>query len=182
MTEPVLVRTRGSSDLDPLLDLARRVKAIDGYPPRGEVDVDRFIAPPQELTAWVAEIDAAIVGHVALHGEGADDTMGLAARSTGRPPQDLVVVARVLVSPSARRMGVGHALLAAATDGAHRRALHPILEVAAHFDAAIALYESCGWQRVGAVTMDFDDEPDLDRYVYVGPAPVSEDAVGLTRR
>ena len=50
------------------------------------------------------------------------------------------------------------------------------------------LYESCGWNRVGVVTIGFDDEPDLDRYVYVGPAAVSvsvsvsEDAVGLTRR
>ncbi len=48
-------------------------------------------------------------------------------------------------------------------------------------DAAIGLYESCGWRRVGEVTLRLDGEPGLRRYVYVGPAPVGTEP-GLTRR
>jgi GNAT superfamily N-acetyltransferase len=167
----VLVRTREAGDLNPLLELTHRVTASDGYPPRGPVDVGGFIAPPQELTAWVAELDARVVGHVALHDTGAEDTMDLAGRATGRAPEHLAVVARVLVSPSVRRRGVAQALLATAVHDAHHRGRQPILEVAVHFDAAIALYEYSGWQRIGQLTLDFDAEPALERYVYVGPAP-----------
>jgi GNAT superfamily N-acetyltransferase len=179
MLSGVLVRPRRPADLDPLLELTHRVKAADGYPPRGPVDVDGFIAPPQELAAWVAELDAQVVGHVALHDTGADDTMDLAAKATGRAPEQLALVARVLVSPGARRRGVAQALLATAVADAHDRGRHPVLEVAVHFDAAIALYESCGWERIGQVTIVFDAEPALERYVYVGPAPVAAGA--LTR-
>ena len=91
------------------------------------------------------------------------------------------MVARVLVSPTARRIGVGHALLDTAVDGAHERGQVPILEVAVHFDAAIGLYESCGWDRIGEVTIQFAEEPSLQRYVYVGPEPVKR-RVAVTRR
>ena len=162
--------------------MAELVKRRDGYPPRGPLDVDRFIAPPEQLAAWVAEIDGVVVGHVALHATGADDTVELAVGHTWRSPRDLAVVARVLVSPTARRMGVGHGLLETAAHGAHHRGQQPILEVAVHLGAAINLYESCGWSRIGMVTIRFADEPDLDSYVYVGPAPVEHRAAALTTR
>ncbi len=59
------------------------------------------------------------------------------------------------------------------------RGQQPILEVAVHFDAAIGLYESSGWSRVGEVTIQFEDEPSLQRYVYVGPSP-TDDAAEVT--
>jgi ribosomal protein S18 acetylase RimI-like enzyme len=162
--------------------MAQLVKRLDGYPPRGPVDMERFMVPSEQLAAWVAEIDSAVVGHVALHATGASDTVVLATRHTGKAPEDLAVVARVLVSPTARRIGVGHALLDTAVQGAHARGQQPILEVAVHFDAAIGLYESCGWARVGEVTIHFNEEPSLQRFVYVGPAPAHERAAAVTRR
>src|ERR1700722_12958418 len=162
--------------------MAERVKRTDGYPPRGPVDMERFITPPEQLMAWVAEIDSVVVGHVALHATGANDTVHLAVAHTGRSPGDLAVVARVLVSPSARRIGVGHALLDTAVRGAHERDQLPILEVAVHFDAAINLYESCGRSRVGEVTIRFPDEPDLQRYVYIGPTAARVNGAAVTRR
>jgi GNAT superfamily N-acetyltransferase len=178
----VEIRPRRQSDLDPLLEMAELVKRLDGYPPRGPLDMERFMAPPEQLAAWVAEIDGVVVGHVALHATGASDTVHLAVRHTQMAPRDLAVVARVLVSPTARRIGVGHGLLETAVHGAHHRGQRPILEVAVHFDAAINLYESCGWSRVGKVTIQFGDEPSLDRYVYVGPTPVEQEAAALTTR
>lgn len=177
----VQVRARRQSDVDPLLEMAQLVKRLDGYPPRGPVDLERFMVPPEQLAAWVAEIDTTVVGHVALHATGANDTVNLAARHTGRRAEELAVVARVLVSPTARRIGVGHALLDTAVNGAHERGQVPILEVAVHFDAAIGLYESCGWDRIGEVTIQFAQEPSLQRYVYVGPEPFEQRAA-VTRR
>jgi ribosomal protein S18 acetylase RimI-like enzyme len=178
----VLIRARRQSDVDSLLDMVQLVKRVDGYPPRGPVDLERFMVPPEQLSAWVAEIDSQVVGHVALHATGANDTVDLAARHTAKAPEDLAVVARVVVSPTARRIGVGHALLDTAVTGAYERGQHPILEVAVHFDAAIGLYESCGWNRVGEVTISFPDEPSLHRYVYIGPTPAQEQAAAVTRR
>jgi hypothetical protein len=48
-------------------------------------------------------------------------------------------------------------------------ALHPILDVAIHYGAAIALYESCGWRNAGEVTMVFGDGTELPSYVYLAP-------------
>jgi GNAT superfamily N-acetyltransferase len=176
MLSGVQIRARRRSDFDPVLVMARATKALDDYPPRGPLDVDHFLTPPEGLAAWVAEADDAVVGHVALHqiGTGTDDGIQLAAAHAGKAPHDLVLVARLLVSPTARRTGVGHALLDTAVDGAHEGGRQPILGVATHLAAAVALYESCGWERAGAVTIPVDDEPDLGVYIYVGPA--------LTRR
>jgi len=181
------VRARRTSDLGGCLELARLVKELDGYPPRGPVDLERFMAPPQELAAWVAETDSGLVGHVALHRTGAGVTMAMAAAHAGRASDELAVVARLFVGPAARRGGAARALLHKAVADAHGRGLRPVLDVATHFGAAVDLYESCGWRRAGVVTIEFDGAefdhaPSLDCYVYVGPAPPGQAAADVTRR
>jgi ribosomal protein S18 acetylase RimI-like enzyme len=59
-------------------------------------------------------------------------------------------ISKMLVRPSARRLGVGEAVLMAAEVEAKRleKSLL-VLDTASH--AAEKLYEKCGWQRVGAV-------------------------------
>lgn len=163
------IRARRPGDDVRCLDIARDVRAADGYPPRGPIDVEHFLSPPQHLTAWVADVNRMVVGHVALHDTGAPVTMACAARQAGRDPADLAVVARVLVHPEARRGGLGRALVDRAVVDAHRRGRRPVLDVATHFGAAVALYESAGWERAGRVTITVDGEPDLACYVYVGP-------------
>ena len=117
----------------------------------------------------MAEHDHGVVGHVALHRTGAPVTMALAARHTQKQPDELVLVARVLVSPTARRRGVGHALLDAAVAEGRQRGLHPVLDVATQLRHAVTLYESGGWVRAGEVTIDLEDEPSLDCFVYIAP-------------
>ncbi len=168
--------------MDALLEMARVVKAIDRYPPRGPIDLGSFLAPPQELAAWVAVHDDVVVGHVALHRTGAPVTVALAARHTHKQPDELAVVARVLVSPTARRRGVGHALLDAAVAEGLGRGLHPILDVASQLRHAVSLYESAGWDRVGEVTIHLDDEPSLDCFVYVAPTVADRLGPTVTRR
>jgi GNAT superfamily N-acetyltransferase len=177
------IRPRRPSDLDLLLEMAHLVRELDGYPPRGPIDVASFLAPPEQLSAWVAEDRGVVVGHVALHATGAPVTMDLASRHANAEPHELVLVARVLVGPAARRTGMAHALLEAAVTDAHRWGRRPILEVATELQAAVSLYEACGWDRAGEVTIDIDDEPSLQCYVYVGPPPgPDEKGAAVTRR
>jgi GNAT superfamily N-acetyltransferase len=121
------------------------------------------------LAAWVAVVDAAVVGHVALHDTGLGVTMACAAAHARRPPGELALVARLMVGPAARRGGVAHALLESAAAGAHDRGRRPVLDVAIELHAAVRLYESCGWERAGEVVIELDDEPNLPCYVFVGP-------------
>jgi GNAT superfamily N-acetyltransferase len=175
------IRPRRDTDIGTVLALARRVHGLDRYPPRGPIDRGSFAAPPQELAAWVAEHEDRVVGHAALHATGVADSLALAANHAHRQPDELAVVARVLVCPSTRRQGVGRALLDTAAADARARGLHPILDVATHLRAAITLYESCGWDRAGAITIHFDDEPSLRCYVYVAPNTAAPPTPGLTR-
>ena len=165
----MIVRRRRDDDLSSCVALATVVHAVDGYPPRMADDLGAFISSPDAIDAWVAEIDGTIIGHVALHRRTSDEAMMLAARASGRPVSDLAVVARLLVSPPARRAGVARALLATAVHAARARGSRPMLDVAATFTAAIQLYGANGWRRIGTVTREFPSEGPLEEFVYLGP-------------
>jgi GNAT superfamily N-acetyltransferase len=110
-----------------------------------------------------------VQGHVALHRHSLPVVMETAARALAVKPSELAVVARLIVDPRRRRSGVGRALLETAAADGRRQGLHPILDVAIHYGAAIALYESCGWRNAGEVTMVFGDGTELPSYVYLAP-------------
>jgi GNAT superfamily N-acetyltransferase len=165
----MIVRVRTDADLDKCEQLARVVHDLDGYPPYLPGDLRTFITSPDAIAAWVAEIGNEVVGHVALHPRTSAPVMALASEVTGHPAERFGVVARLLVSPGARREGAGRSLLLAAADCAVDRGLSPILDVATHFQAAITLYETCGWVRAGTVTVRFDDGAALDEFVYLAP-------------
>jgi len=151
------------------LELAKAIKARDGYPPGGPVDIENFLAPAAELQAWVAEEDVSVVGHIALHASSDYATTRMASDYLGVPQSDLALIARFFVDPTCRRSGVGRALLDQATNAAAERGLHPVLDVATELEPAIAFYESLGWQRAGRVVLDVWDEPPIAMYVYVAP-------------
>lgn len=162
------IRARIDSDLDALVDLSLAVQANDGYPGKHPRDFRSFLAAPDALGSWVAEHDGEIVGHVALHASSLPVVMNLASSTLCRSVDELGVVARLLVSPTTRRAGLGRALLEHAADDARARGLHPILDVVTD-SAAIALYDACGWSNAGEVTMRFSDDFSLQSYVYVAP-------------
>jgi len=165
----VLVRARNEDDLDRCVEIAHAVRRLDGYPPYLPGDLRTFIASPA-ICAWVADLDGEVVGHVALHRHSSPQVMALASAATGQPPDRLGVVARLAVSPKARRRGVGRALLATAANAAAERGLSPILDVARQFGGAVSLYERCGWACVGKVAVPLGDVI-LDEFVYIGPTP-----------
>jgi GNAT superfamily N-acetyltransferase len=165
----VAVRRRTQADMDQLVGVARAVQLGDGYPGRRPLDLATFLASPDALAAWVAEHDGVIVGHVALHRQSLPVVMEQGAAFLGREASELGVVARLLVEPTARRAGIGRALLATAAREARSRGLHPILDVVTSYRAANRLYRACGWRNAGEVTMVFADGTTLQSYVYVGP-------------
>lgn len=170
-TLAVELRVRSESDLDACEHLAHVVHAADGYPPRCADDLRVFLSATDALGAWVAESEKGIIGHVALLPQSSRAVMAVGSAATGRPPEQLCVVARLFVSPIERN--AGSSLLALAADAGLARGLRPILDVAAHLDNAIRLYERAGWMCAGQVTVDFHQEAPLEELVYIGPDPAS---------
>jgi GNAT superfamily N-acetyltransferase len=163
-------RARSDLDLEACEQLLRAVHENDGYPRRLPGDLRGFIVWPGAICAWVAETDGAVVGHVALHTAGSREVMDLAATALGTATERLAVVARLLVSPSVRRQGVGRSLLEKAADHAAEIARTPILEVTTNERGAIRLYETSGWIRIGSTTVRWRSTGEvLDEYVYVAP-------------
>ena len=97
--------------------------------------------------------------------------MAKAAAYVNLEPTELAVVARLIVDPAMRPLGIARALLEAGAEAARRHGRHLILDVATHYEAAIALYRACGWRDAGEVTMVFGDGTELQSYVYVAPCP-----------
>lgn len=164
------IRTRNAHDLVACEAVARAVLAADGYPPRlPPLRLREFISGPQPLAAWVAVADDRVLGQVVLNSAASPEVLSLARRTTGLQSYDFGVVARLLVSPTARRRGAATALLDIATTEARTRGLQPLLDVATHFAGAIALYESSGWRRIGEVSVAISDQEPLAEYVYLAP-------------
>src|SRR5215472_4967622 len=138
MMSPMELRQRQEGDLDELDRVAGAVRDLDGYPPRQP----GIFTAPEMLAAWVAVDGGRVVGHVALHAAGARQVMALAVEATGWPAGRLGVVSRLLVATTARRRGIGRALLDRAVAEAHGRRRWPVLDVATRFHLAIALYET----------------------------------------
>lgn len=163
------VRARSDADLTACERLIEVVHANDGYPVYLPGDLRSFIAMPNALAAWVALQAGEIVGHVALHPSSSRPVIDLAVEATGLPAEQFGVVARLLVSPSARRLGIGRSLLHVAADHATRLGLWPILDVVDRHEAAIELYEKSGWILAGRITVTFGREVPIEEVVFLGP-------------
>ena len=165
----MLVRPRVNRDLPELERLAAFVHVRDGYPAHLPGEIGEFLVSQDALGAWVAESNEEIVGHVALHGRSWGGVMEAARQATGLSDASLAAVARLLVSPSARRHGIGRALLEAAAAEACHLGRRPILDVDTTLAAAVSLYESAGWVRIGSVEFPLPDGRQLAEHIYLGP-------------
>lgn len=163
------IRPRTDADLGACKQLAVVVHAHDGYPPRYADDLAALFTAVPPIVAWVAVDGDAVVGHVALNDRTTTAAMALATETTGLTKPELVVLARLLVAPTAQRLGIGGALVAVAVAEAHARGRRPMLDVATQLTPAVRLYERLGWVRLGTVTATFRDAAPLDEHVYLGP-------------
>jgi GNAT superfamily N-acetyltransferase len=165
----VLIRGRTEEDLGPCDLIARAVHETDGYPLRILADMRSFLVAPDELAAWVGEVDGEVAGHVSLRSRCSPGAIEVASRAAGVAQDGLGVVSRLLVSPAARRLGIGRGLLEAARAEAASRGLVPMLEVVTWQRPAVSLYEALGWSRVGESAIPMLDGSALDVFVYVHP-------------
>ncbi len=162
------VRARTETDLADCRRLAEDVHEQDGYPVYVPDDLLSFIAAPDAMAAWVAVQGSEVVGHVVLRPGTFGAVIDLAVRMTGLPATSLGVVARLLVSPNVRRLGVGRSLLDVAARYAMQLGLRPILDVVDRHESAIKLYERSGWTRAGEVTVNFGPHV-VKEFVFIGP-------------
>jgi GNAT superfamily N-acetyltransferase len=165
----VSIRSRRVEDTLACVNLMRLTHEVDGYPRYLPDDLTSFLSDSAELAAWVAESGDNVVGHVALHAGLRDPAAGVAVPASGLRPEQLAVVARLMVNPEVRRRGVAGRLLTAATDYAHRHRLRPVLDVQQVSGPALSLYESLGWTRAGPLTLPVAGHQPLELWVYVGP-------------
>lgn len=117
-----------------------------------------FIARPQELAAFVAELEGVVVGHVcvqsvqgqALTHAHDDDALDRAwSRGHGRPVTELATVSALFTALSARGHGAGGALLDTAVEWIRGQGMAPCLDVVPAHSVALQVYEARGWTRVG---------------------------------
>jgi GNAT superfamily N-acetyltransferase len=165
-----VLRERTDADLDACVRLVAEVRGVDGYPPYlPDNDFMRLLTEPPPLVAFVATAGDTVVGHAALLRSTSAEAMALASEALGVEPARLGVVARLFAAVDQRRAGVGRLLLGASTAAARVRGLVPILDVWVELRAAVALYESAGWIRLGTVRNELPIGPhDVD--VFVAPS------------
>jgi GNAT superfamily N-acetyltransferase len=162
-----VVRLRTSSDIDELVDLVSRVRAVDGYPfflPVG--GLRRFLTDPIPLDAWVAEDGGRIVGHVAANPHSHRAVMDLVR--TVRIDRQVGVIARLVVDPGVRRQGIGAKLLDQARSHIVSLGFTPVLDVVAA-SPAVSLYRSTGWMEIGEVTFEASGRTISER-VFLAPS------------
>lgn len=133
------MRSRRDSDLPACVQILREVHERDGYPVNWPADPAAWLSPAHAIAAWVAECEAGVAGHVALHRATGPSSESW-SRHTGVSPSGLGVVAHLVVAPSARGHGLGRRLLDAAADAAAARGLVPVLVVVDTGTAARRLY------------------------------------------
>jgi hypothetical protein len=92
------VRHRIAADLDACERLALEVWRVDGYPVYGADDLRGFIAVPDALDAWVAEVAGRVIGHVAIRPSAPPGVVTLASEVAGRSSDRMSAVSRLVVS------------------------------------------------------------------------------------
>lgn len=118
-----------------------------GYPTNWPADPGGWLSPASLLSAWVAECDGRVLGHIGLAASTGDDVApGLWKLRAGGHAADTCVITRLFVAPAARGRGVGALLVGRAAEEARSLGRHPVLDVVTTDTSAIALYERLGWE------------------------------------
>ncbi|MFJ4922875.1 GNAT family N-acetyltransferase [Streptomyces sp. NPDC088725] len=164
------IRRRAAGDLDGCLRVLAEVHESDGYPVNWPQRPADWLAPESQLAAWVAELDGRTAGHLALSPAGAGDAApALLSGRTGARTEDIAVVTRLFVSPSARGHGLGALLMAQAEREARERGLHLVLDVVTFDAAASALYERLGWKLLGVAEQRWSADQTVQVRCYAAP-------------
>jgi GNAT superfamily N-acetyltransferase len=146
----VVVRERRESDLPALVEVLTAQQAATQYPVRWPLPfpVEDFLVRAGEERAWVAELDGAVVGHVAVYRlEGGLRESFVAALGT----EDLAELAVLFVAGEVVGTGVGGRLHDTAVDWILASGRLPVLDVVPVHARAVEVYRHRGWREVGEV-------------------------------
>jgi len=183
----VTVRPRRSDDVPRLAAILAEQQPHSLYPFRWPLPfpAEQFIVRDHEFTAFVAEQDGDLVGHVCIQwvevaaptdGMPKEDLAAAWMRGHGRPVEDLALVSALFTALSARGSGAGRALLDAAEEWIREQDLAPCLDVVPRHSVAKQVYEKRGWIAVGTARPPWlpDDEPSVVAMILLPTtAPVS---------
>lgn len=164
----VTIRPRRPDDLPACVAALGDTHRTSAYPTVWPKDPAAWLTPKDMLGAWVAEVDGAVVGHVAL-GEPKDRTVGTWAAATRRPLATVAEVTRLFVASTARGRSLGERLLVTAGAYARARGRTLVLGVLRESRAAIALYERLGWRRLSSMDFTLSNGMVTTMYCYVPP-------------
>lgn len=132
------IRLRELADLEQCVEVLSAVHRHDGYPLQWPEDPISWLSPPGLVLAWVVDIHAHPMGHIAV----------LAPAPSRRQRGDKAEISRLFVSPLLRGKGVGAQLLDVATLHARSHGWSPWLEVVEGDGRAARFYERLGWRLV----------------------------------
>jgi GNAT superfamily N-acetyltransferase len=167
-----VIRPRRSDDLDALADVLVRVHALDGYPVEGVEHPRAWLTPARQLAAWTALVSNTPVGHIALVKANRDDAaaaMWLRSEAAGEL-DSVAIPVRLFVDPAYRGLGAAKQLMATVSEYAHAHGLVLVLDVMLKDQAAIHLYETLGYRRLGTIDHRHDDGLVEPAAIYLAPA------------
>ncbi|ANS77845.1 hypothetical protein SGUI_0449 [Serinicoccus hydrothermalis] len=159
------IRPREAGDVPALAAVLIAQQPATGYPLRNPLPFppEQFVARERDVAAWVALLDDAPVGHVAVT-RLVDDAVGRAfGAASGMPLERLGCVSTLFVAPGAGGRGVGGRLLDAAEGWCRTEGLVPVLDVFPSHAGARDLYLRRGWVEIGTTRLDWvpEDGPDI---------------------
>lgn len=181
----VTIRSRTTADADALVAILADVHASDQYPMMAEHISSDWLFDPAFAAAWVAVVDGAVVGHIAVQaGYGGPEFEAVLQR----PASETLGITRFFVAATGRGSGAASALLDAVdqyastqysehdssehdSSGPHAdaRGVALALDVLEVNEAAMRLYERRGWRKIGSHTTDWfgPDGPHPTVFLYV---------------
>lgn len=162
------VRRRSEQDLDGSVRLLRLVHDEDGYPRQWPVSPRAWLAPDDQVAAWVADDADRLVGHVAVAESDESPATAVWSAALEVSPAALLRISLLFVAPFARGRGLGGRLLDTAVRFVGDRGAEPVLEVVSSDRAAVALYTRLGWRLVGSLQPEWLPRPDR-ALLFVGP-------------
>lgn len=145
-----IIRPRRDEDLPALARILVEVHALDGYPVEGVADPESWLHLTNPIGAWVAELDGQPVGHAACTEPGpGDDAARMLHEQQGTPVDQIAVLGRLFIAPTARGRHLGTQLVHTAAKAASETGRRAVFDVMTKDKAAIAMYEKLGCVSLG---------------------------------
>lgn len=167
----VTIRTRRDEDFPVLSEILERQQPETEYPFEWPMSmpVEHFLRRDGELAAWVAEVDGAVAGHVALLAVEDGELGRMWARAHDVPVERLRCIGVLFADRRRAGQGIGSALLHTATRAALENGGAPVLDVVPHHLEPLNLYRRRGWREVGRFRTDWLPDDVDPVYVMIYP-------------